>query len=176
MGIYELGLRICKFAGALFLVASMAACSKPGQLGLGLGAGGANAGIGRSSVAAAPGSPQEFTAKIGDRVFFTTDSSELDGKARETLRRQAAWLARYRQYAAVIKGHSDERGTREYNLALGGRRAAAVRGFLIAQGVASRRVRTLSYGKERPVALCNDISCWSQNRRAITSLDARAGS
>lgn len=121
--------------------------------------------------AATPGSAQDFQVNVGDRVFFTVDSSALSSEAQQTLTRQAQWLNQYSQYNFVIEGHADERGTREYNLALGARRAAATRDFLIAQGVNPQRIRTISYGKERPVAVCNDISCWSQNRRAVTVLD-----
>ena len=130
---------------------------------LGLGAGGG-----------APGSAQDFTVNVGDRIFFDTDSSVIRADAQGILTRQAQWLNQYRQYAIVIEGHADERGTREYNLALGARRAAATRDFLIARGVAGSRLRTISYGKERPVAVCDDISCWSQNRRAVTTLGGGA--
>jgi peptidoglycan-associated lipoprotein len=120
---------------------------------------------------AAPGSAQEFVVTVGDRVFFETDSSEITAQGRETLDKQAQWLQRYPHYAFMIEGHADERGTREYNLALGARRAQAVRDYLAARGIAQTRMRTISYGKERPVAVCNDISCWSQNRRAVTVLN-----
>jgi peptidoglycan-associated lipoprotein len=122
--------------------------------------------------AATPGSQQDFVVNVGDRVFFTTDSSELSPQSRATLDKQAQWLNNYSQYSFTIEGHADERGTREYNLALGARRAQAVRDYLVSRGVAANRVRTISYGKERPVAVCNDISCWSQNRRAVTVLNA----
>src|SRR4029079_9043156 len=108
---------------------------------------------------------------VGDRIFFDTDSSVIRADAHQTLSKQAQWLNQYGNYAITVEGHADERGTREYNLALGARRAAATRDFLIGRGVASKRIRTISYGKERPVAVCNDISCWSQNRRAVTVLD-----
>ncbi len=120
---------------------------------------------------ATPGSAQDFTVNIGDRIFFDTDSSSIRADAQATLGRQAQWLNKYRQYAIVIEGHADERGTREYNLALGARRAAATRDFLTSKGVAAQRMKTISYGKERPVAVCDDISCWSQNRRAVTTLN-----
>ena len=120
--------------------------------------------------AATPGSPQEFQVSVGDRVFFETDSSALTAQAQATLDRQVQWLNQYPQYSFGIEGHADERGTREYNIALGARRATAVRDFMIARGVAANRMRTVSYGKERPVAVCDDISCWSQNRRAVTVL------
>jgi peptidoglycan-associated lipoprotein len=121
--------------------------------------------------AATPGSQQDFVVNVGDRVFFETDSSELTDQARATLDKQAQWLGNYNRYAFTIEGHADERGTREYNIALGARRAETVRQYLISRGVSAQRMRTISYGKERPVALCNDISCWSQNRRAVTVLD-----
>ena len=127
----------------------------------------ADLGIGGSG---APGSPQEFTVKVGDRIFFDTDSSAIRAEAQATLSRQAQWLAQYPTYQVTIEGHADERGTREYNLALGARRAAATRDFLASRGVAATRINTISYGKERPVAVCDDISCWSQNRRAVTVL------
>jgi peptidoglycan-associated lipoprotein len=122
--------------------------------------------------AAVPGSQQDFIVNVGDRVFFETDSSELTPQARATLDKQALWLNQYNRYAFTIEGHADERGTREYNIALGARRAQTVREYLVSRGVQAQRMHTISYGKERPVAVCNDISCWSQNRRAVTVLNA----
>jgi len=125
----------------------------------------------QASAAARPGSQQDFVVNVGDRVFFETDSSELSGQSRATLDKQAQWLNSYSQYGQfTIEGHADERGTREYNIALGARRAQTVRDYLMSRGVAANRMRTISYGKERPVAVCDDISCWSQNRRAVTVL------
>ena len=122
---------------------------------------------------ATPGSQQDFVVNVGDRVFFETDSTELTPQSRATLDKQAQWLTQYSQYGQfTVEGHADERGTREYNIALGARRATAARDYLVAHGVAANRMRTISYGKERPVAVCNDISCWSQNRRAVTVLNA----
>jgi peptidoglycan-associated lipoprotein len=122
---------------------------------------------------ATPGSQQDFVVNVGDRVFFETDSTDLTPQSRATLDKQAQWLNTYSQYSQfTIEGHADERGTREYNIALGARRAQAVRDYLAAQGIQPNRMRTVSYGKERPVAVCNDISCWSQNRRAVTVLGA----
>jgi peptidoglycan-associated lipoprotein len=123
-----------------------------------------------SAGAATPGSQQDFIVNVGDRVFFETDSTELTTQARSTLDKQAQWLAQYGSYTFTIEGHADERGTREYNIALGARRAQTVRDYLAARGIQPSRMRTVSYGKERPVAVCNDISCWSQNRRAVTLL------
>ncbi len=120
---------------------------------------------------APPGSQQDFVVNVGDRVFFESNSSELTPQSIATLEKQAQWLQIYSQYTFTIEGHADERGTREYNIALGARRAQTVRDYLASRGVHAQRMRTISYGKERPVAVCNDISCWSQNRRAVTVLN-----
>jgi peptidoglycan-associated lipoprotein len=125
-----------------------------------------------ASGAAVPGSQQDFVVNVGDRVFFETDQTELTAQARATLDKQAQWLQQYGNYTFTIEGHADERGTREYNIALGARRAQNVRNYLASRGIQANRMRTVSYGKERPVAVCNDISCWSQNRRAVTVLGA----
>ena len=111
---------------------------------------------------------------MGDRVFFPTDQSSLTDAAKETLRRQAAWLKLYPHVTVRVEGHADERGTREYNLALSARRAAATQAYLVSQGVDPSRIDTISFGKERPVALCDAESCWSQNRRAVTVITAGA--
>ena len=121
---------------------------------------------------AAPGSQQDFVVNVGDRVFFESDQTELSPQAIATLEKQAQWLQTYNRYSFTIEGHADERGTREYNIALGARRAQSVRSYLASRGIDPNRMRTISYGKERPVAVCNDISCWSQNRRAVTVLGA----
>ena len=126
--------------------------------------------------AAGPGSVQEFNQSVGDRVFFDTDQTDLSPTAQATLDKQAAWLTQYAKYSFTIEGHADERGTREYNFALGSRRAQAVHDYLAAKGVSASRMRTISYGKERPVAVCDDISCWSQNRRAVTVLNGAGSS
>jgi peptidoglycan-associated lipoprotein len=131
-----------------------------------------NAGQGTAAGAATPGSQQDFVVNVGDRVFFETDQTDLTALSRATLDKQAQWLTNYGKYSFTIEGHADERGTREYNIALGARRAQSVRDYLISRGIAASRMRTISYGKERPVAVCNDISCWSQNRRAVTVLNA----
>ncbi len=130
----------------------------------------AQLGINNNAGSATPGSTQDFTVNVGDRIFFTTDSTSLTADARQTLDKQATWLAKYGTYQITVEGHADERGTREYNLALGARRAAAARDYLASRGITRGRIRTISFGKERPVAVCNDISCWSQNRRAVTVL------
>lgn len=140
----------------------LAACAKPG----------ANSGADLSITggAATPGSTQDFTVNVGDRVFFLVDSSEFTQEAVGTLNRQVQWLQQYPNYAFIIEGHADERGTREYNIALGARRASAVQAYFVSRGIPANRMRTISYGKERPVAVCDDISCWSQNRRAVIVL------
>lgn len=128
-------------------------------------------GAGQALGSAPPGSPQEFIVSVGDRVFFESDQTDLTPQAQATLDKQAQWLNHYGKYTFTIEGHADERGTREYNIALGARRAESVRNYLVSRGVAASRMRTISYGKERPVAVCNDVSCWSQNRRAVTVLN-----
>ena len=121
-----------------------------------------------------PGSEQDFTVNVGDRVFFVEDQSTLTPEAQETLRRQAAWLQKYPAVMVQVEGHADERGTREYNIALSARRATATREFLIAQGVEATRISSIAYGKERPAALCDAEQCWSQNRRAVTVITGGA--
>jgi peptidoglycan-associated lipoprotein len=123
-----------------------------------------------------PGSYQEFSSSVGDRVFFETDQTDLTSQGEATLDKQAQWLNRYSRYNFTVEGHADERGTREYNFALGSRRAENVKNYLIAKGVSGSRIKTISYGKERPVAVCDDISCWSQNRRAVTVLQGAPSS
>ena len=152
-----------RFALALLAALTAAACAnKVNELGA-AGAGGG---------AAVPGSQQDFVVNVGDRVFFDSDSTELTMQSRATLDKQAQWLTTYNRYTFTIEGHADERGTREYNIALGARRAQAVRDYLASHGIEPSRMRTISYGKERPVAVCDDISCWSQNRRAVTVINA----
>lgn len=119
----------------------------------------------------APGTGQDFVVNVGDRVFFEEDQSVVNAQGQVTLDKQAQWLAKYSKYTITVEGHADERGTRQYNIALGARRASATRDYLVSRGVAGTRIKTISYGKERPVAVCNDNSCWSQNRRAVTVLN-----
>ena len=152
-------IRAAKLAGVL----ALALASRPAPTGRTMPRG--------PAAARAPGSQQDFVVNVGDRVFFESDSSELTPQSIATLEKQAQWLQAYSQYAFTIEGHADERGTREYNIALGARRAQTVRDYLASRGVKPQRMRTISYGKERPVAVCNDISCWSQNRRAVTVLN-----
>ena len=120
-------------------------------------------------------SAEEFRRTAGDTVLFPENDATLDGTARTTLVRQAEWLRRNGSFASVVEGHSDEQGTREYNLALGARRASAVQEYLISQGVEAGRIRTSSFGKERPVEVCSDPVCQVQNRRAVTVVAPGAG-
>lgn len=169
-----MGTQVCKmvsawkFAAVVAAGIALAACASNQQLGPESAKLNANAGV-----PATPGTRRDFSQNVGDIVYFSTDSSDLTPEAEQTLVKQARWLNQYAQYTITIEGHADERGTREYNIALGARRAQTVRNFLSRNGVDARRIRTLSYGKERPVAVCNDISCWSQNRRAQTILNNR---
>ena len=156
--------RAAKIAAVIAAALAMGACAKsPASEDVGSLA---------NASAATPGSQQDFVVNVGDRVFFNSDSSELTPQSVATLDKQAQWLRSYAQYTFVVEGHADERGTREYNIALGARRAQTVREYLASRGIEPQRMRTISYGKERPVAVCNDISCWSQNRRAVTVLNA----
>ena len=149
-----------KLAAVLAVALSMGAC--------------ANRNLGTDAMAssAAPGSQQDFVVNVGDRVFFESDQTDLTPQAIATLEKQVQWLQNYPRYTFTIEGHADERGTREYNIALGARRAQSVKAYMLSRGIDASRMRTISYGKERPVAVCNDISCWSQNRRAVTVLNA----
>jgi len=123
-----------------------------------------------TTAAIAPGSVQDFQVNVGDRVFFDYDKFDVKPAGKATLDKQAAWLKRFGQWKVVIEGHADERGTREYNLALGERRANSVKAYLVNQGIPAARVTTISYGKERPVALGSNEAAWAQNRRGVTVL------
>ncbi len=123
-----------------------------------------------ASTTVTPGSVGDFRQNVGDRVFFDTDMSTIREDGRQTLNRQAEWLKKYTNYPVTIEGHCDERGTREYNLALGERRANAARQYLIAQGIPASRIKTISYGKERPDPVGSDEAAWARNRRAVTEL------
>lgn len=147
-----------KMLGALGVILLAAACSSSDRPD--------TAATGR----AAPGSVAEFQQVVGDRVFFDLDSSQLRPDARETLNKQATWLKQYTNYAVTVEGHADERGTREYNLALGARRAQTVSSYLAAQGLPATRMKTISYGKERPEVVGSDEGAWSRNRRGVTTL------
>jgi peptidoglycan-associated lipoprotein len=135
------------------------------------GVGGAGAMNGRTNVPGGPGSQQDLATNVGDRVFFGYDQVDLTAEARATLDRQAQWLKQYGNVSVTIEGHSDERGTREYNLALGDRRATATKNYLTARGISPNRIATLSYGKERPAIGAAGEQAWAQNRRAMTMVN-----
>lgn len=158
---------------------ALAACSQGGLNGDGaiggVGAGGVGAGgIGAGGVGD-PTSPVYFNEVVGDRILFAVDQSTLSSEAQGVLAGQAQWLLSNPEFTALIEGHADEQGTREYNLALGARRAAAVREYLVSQGVPDNRLRTISYGKERPLQICSTEICYSQNRRSVTVISAGLG-
>jgi peptidoglycan-associated lipoprotein len=152
-----------KMIGALAAVALLAACANKNE----------NAATGTGAAATsgpAPGSEEDLVANVGDRVFFDFDRSTLKSDATATLDRQAGWLAKYPQVNVQVAGNTDDRGTEEYNLALGQRRANASRDYLVARGVAGSRISTISYGKDRPTALGDNEQAWAQNRNTITSV------
>ncbi len=124
-----------------------------------------------ASASIEPGSQEDLIVNVGDRVFFNYDSSELDSDAQELLQDQVAWLKQYSDVSVIIEGHCDERGTREYNLALGEKRAQSVKNYLISLGISADRVSTISYGKERPAVVGSSDGAWAQNRRSVTKVN-----
>ena len=156
-----------KIAAVCCCFLALAACSKKSTPDL-------EAGTGPGAGDVRPGSDQDFATNVGDRVYFAEDKSTLAPEAQETLRRQAQWLQQYAGVTVQVEGHADERGTREYNIALSARRATAAREFLISNGVKAGRISSIAYGKERPVALCDAEQCYSQNRRAVTVITGGA--
>ncbi len=172
-----------KLSTILLLTGALAlsACNNPDRFGA-AGAGGAGGMGGAGGISAgALGDPNDpnsiayFNQTIGDKVHFAVDQSTLSAEAQTILTQQAGWLNQHPTNTAIIEGHADEQGTREYNIALGDRRANAVKAYLISQGVGANRLQTLSYGKERPLAVCSDEACYTQNRRAVTVVGAGAG-
>jgi peptidoglycan-associated lipoprotein len=157
----------------IVMTLSLAACGQGGFMGDGPIDLNANNGVGAG--AQDPNSTAYFNQTVGDRILFAVDQSTLASEAQFVLDGQADWMLRNTEYSAIIEGHADEQGTREYNLALGARRAASVQQYLVSRGVASSRLRTVSYGKERPLEICSAESCYEQNRRAVTVLSAGAG-
>jgi peptidoglycan-associated lipoprotein len=156
--------RLIAVAGALLM---LAACSSaPEQPGGAPGPGGPG-GASRFG----PGSQQDLAATAGDRIFFSFDSAEITAESQQILQRQAEWLKRYGNVSVTIEGHCDERGTREYNLALGERRAQAAKNVLVALGIPSSRLATISYGKERPAVPGSAEDAYAQNRRAVTTVN-----
>lgn len=156
---------------AMAISGALAACSATPETGGAAAAGAGAVAPAPRPGAIAPGSEQDLQANVGDRVFFAKESAEIGPEGLTTLRRQAQWMLRNPDVKVTIEGHCDQRGTRDYNLALGYRRAYAVKRLLVAQGVDPSRIKTLSYGKERPAVLGDDESAWAQNRRAVTVVD-----
>ncbi len=163
------------FSKVALLLAGLAlsACDNTGMLGLddGPGSGSSDANYEQGSVED-PSSVAHFQQAVGDRVLFEVDQSVLTEDAKLVLLSQANWLMENTAFTAVIEGHADEQGTRAYNLALGARRASAVKEYLVSRGVAANRLRDISYGKERPLEVCSAEACYSQNRRSVTVLQA----
>ena len=155
--------KITALLGALLL---LAACSSPPPEPPPAGPPAGSGGAGSRNIV--PGSQQDLEASAGDRIFFAFDRSDISPEARETLSRQADWLRRYPNVTVTIEGHCDERGTREYNLALGERRAQAAKNVLVASGIPASRISTISYGKERPAIVGSTEEAYAQNRRAVT--------
>ena len=155
--------KITALLGALLL---LAACSSPPPEPPPAGPPGGSGGAGSRNIV--PGSQQDLEASAGDRIFFAFDRSDISPEAREILSRQADWLRRYPNVTVTIEGHCDERGTREYNLALGERRAQAAKNVLVASGIPASRISTISYGKERPAVVGSTEEAYAQNRRAVT--------
>jgi peptidoglycan-associated lipoprotein len=165
-----------KLMSMLAAVALLAACETAPQNTAATGGAGAAAGAPAPAAQAAPagprpGSQEDLVRNVGDRIFYDFDKSELRPEARRTIERWAGWLKQYPQVTVTVEGHADERGTREYNIALGERRATAARNFLVSQGIDARRVATISYGKERPAVLGSNEAAWSQNRRAVMQVN-----
>jgi len=157
-----------KFMYLLAVLVLVTACESSGtNEGAGTG-NGVNGRGGTGGGPANPGTQEDLVVNVGDRVFFGFDKSDLSEEARATLDRQSAWLKKYSSINVTIEGHCDERGTREYNLALGDRRAEAVKNYLVADGIGAGRVKTISYGKERPAVLGHNEEAWAQNRRGVT--------
>ncbi|ALG89714.1 MAG: peptidoglycan-associated lipoprotein Pal [Pseudomonadota bacterium] len=155
---------------------TLAACSDPARFDTAGAGAGTTGAAGFAGSVNDPSSVAYFEQTIGDRVHFAVDQSSLSDSALVTLAGQAEWLLTNTEYSVIVEGHADEQGTREYNLALGARRANAVQEYLVSRGVSPARVRTVSYGKERPIEICSDESCYAQNRRAVTVVTAGAGS
>ena len=176
-------MKISTKALLILLTLSTAACTRPDRFGAGAGGVDVGANAGATTVdpnaltgANDPTSPVYFAQTIGDRVLFQVDQSTLTATGQATLNGQAQWLLANSDYLAIIEGHADEQGTREYNLALGSRRANAVREFLVSKGVPTSRMRTVSYGKERPTEICSTEACYEKNRRAVTIISSAATS
>ena len=161
-----------KTVSMVLVLTALGACTSADRFGSGSGV---RADGGLAGSVSDPTSPAYFSQAIGDRVLFEVDQSVLTPAAMVVLDGQATWLTQNPEYTALVEGHADEQGTRQYNIALGERRATAVQTYLVSRGVAPGRLRTISYGKERPIEVCSDEACYSQNRRAVTVLAVGAG-
>jgi peptidoglycan-associated lipoprotein len=165
-------LRTCILMGAV----ALSACTNPGRFGADGAGGAAGSAAGATAGGIVPGSANDptstayFQQAVGDRVLFEVDQATLTPAGRATLDGQATWLQSNNDYTAIIEGHADEQGTREYNLALGARRANAAQEYLVSKGVPAARLKVISYGKERPIEVCSDEACYAKNRRAVTVL------
>ncbi len=157
-----------KFLCLMAALVLVAACDTTGENGGAGSMNGANGGGVGHNGPVHPGTQEDLVVNVGDRVFFAFNESDLTPEARATLDRQSAWLKKYATVRVTVEGHCDERGTREYNLALGERRATAIKNYLVADGVKADRVKTISYGKERPAVLGSNEAAWAQNRRGVT--------
>ncbi|MCF6271857.1 MAG: peptidoglycan-associated lipoprotein Pal [Rhodobacteraceae bacterium] len=169
-------MKLVKTGLMLTALLALGACEGRDIFGGGAGAGNNN------GVAQTPGGPiaenslEYFATEIGDRVLFLVNEATLGAEAKRILDAQVTWLNRYPDRTVVVEGHADEQGTREYNLALGARRAAAVRNYMVSAGLLETRLSIISYGKERPLEVCSNEACWSQNRRAVTVVAGGLGS
>ncbi len=170
--------RAMRFLSILPLAILMSACASQvanvPKAGYGDGSGGYGYGANGGGGPVTPGTSRDFSVNVGNQVLFPTSQTTLTSEAQQTLQKQAKWLNQYPNFTITVEGHADERGTREYNLGLGSKRAQSIKNYLIRSGVRSARLRTISYGKERPVSICDNISCWSKNRRGVTLLNRRS--
>lgn len=184
-----MSIRVAVPIKAMLIISALAlsACRNPDRFGDGTGGAngsGANGtgGLGTDGVSTGalgdPSNPKSvayFNQSVGDRVHFVVDQWTLTDEARGILNGQAAWLKANPEYAIIMEGHADEQGTREYNIALSAKRASSAKNYLVAQGIAASRIQTIAYGKEKPIALCSDETCYAQNRRAVTVLSMGSG-
>lgn len=159
-----------RILGILAALALVTACETPQQTSSAASGSGSGSGASGAAASIKPGSQEDLVVNVGDRVFFDFDKYALKPEARKTLEKQAAWLKQHGSVSVLVAGNCDERGTREYNLALGERRANAAKDYLVSLGVNPSRIKTISYGKERPVALGSTEAAWAQNRNSITSV------
>lgn len=164
-----MNLRSLGMLAAVLLLA--AACKQNVDTSANTGAGSQSAGGATTAARPTPGSREDFIQNVGDRVYFDFDKSNIKPEGQQTLQRQATWLKQYPNVTVTVEGHCDERGTREYNLALGNRRANAVKTALVTLGIPANRIQTISYGKDRPIVVGSNEAAWAQNRVGITVIN-----